>query len=202
MCEVIEQGIQGLVREHRRRDRQDTFGQDMITFFTIIFVVCCLILCVLILLQSSKGGLGAGLGGGGSQSTQVFGGQGAGGFLARGTILFSSAFMILSLVLAHLSSAPQSIMGELDDTETVSSEEDEVIEEGTLDLDPGATGAVEEAPEVVPVGAPTITPPAAEEAPAEEEVAPADGAPAQDAEPEAAPAADGEGAAQGDAPSN
>lgn len=108
----------------------------MITVFTILFVVCCLVLCVLILLQSSKGGLGAGLGGGGSQSTQVFGGQGAGGFLSRWTIIFSVAFMTLSLVLAHLSSAPQSILGELDEDEVVSSEEDEIIEEGSLDIDP------------------------------------------------------------------
>lgn len=179
----------------------------MITFFTIIFVVCCLILCVLILLQSSKGGLGAGLGGGGSQSTQVFGGQGAGGFLARGTIIFSSAFMILSLVLAHLSSAPQSIMGELDDTETVSSEEDEVIEEGKLDLDPG-TAAGDEIPEVVPVGTPEVAPAdptPAQDAPGAADSAPADGAPAQqDAVEGDVPATEEvqEAPAQGDAPSN
>lgn len=145
------------------------------TVVTILFVVCCLMLTLLIMLQSSKGGLGAGLGGG-TQSTQVFGGQGAGSFLSKWTVRLAILFMLLSLGLARLSSAPQSILGTLEDMETTTSEEDEVIEEGTLD--PGAAGAQPVVP--TPVDAPPIEPPAAQEIPAEE-------IPAQDAAPAEAP---------------
>ncbi len=172
----------------------------MITVFTILFVVCCLILCVLILLQSSKGGLGAGLGGGGSQSTQVFGGQGAGGFLSRWTIIFSIAFMTLSLVLAHLSSAPQSILGELDEAEAVTADEDEVIEEGSLDVDPLANQAANTPAKTEPVKleAPVInTPPKTEKAPEVKEVPAAqeNEAPAQEEAPKEGSAEPATGAA-------
>lgn len=150
----------------------------LVTMLTIIFVIVCLVLCVTILLQSSKGGLGAGLGG--AQATQVFGGQGAGGFLVKLTIGAASAFMVLSIGLARLSSQPQSILGELDEGEAVSSDEDEIIEAGTLDTLPAAVDVVIPATTPSLVAPPTlIAPPVLEEeeAPVEEE--PADPAPAQ-----------------------
>ena len=140
----------------------------LMTVCTILFVVVCFALCIVILLQAAKGGgLGAGLGGGGTATTQVFGGRGPGGFLARATVVFAASFMILSLVLAHLSSRPQSVFAELQEEETGGLDEDEIIESGTLDELPdgtnGAGGTPDEVtpPEVIPpVVEPVVTPPA------------------------------------------
>ena len=105
------------------------------TFLTIVFVLICLVLCVVILLQSSKGGgLGAGLGGGGSAATQVFGGQGPGGFLARTTVILAALYMVLSLVLANISSGPQSVIEDDEDEVSQVAEEEAIEDEGTLPI--------------------------------------------------------------------
>ena len=108
----------------------------LMTIFTILFVIVCIALCVVILLQAAKGGgLGAGLGGG-TATTQVFGGRGPGGFLARATVILAGTFMVLSLVLAHLSSQPQTVFSGLEEEETGGLDEDEIIESGSLKVNP------------------------------------------------------------------
>jgi len=151
------------------------------TLLTIIFVIVCLLLCVAILLQSSKGGLGAGLGGGGSQSTQVFGGQGPGGMLIKATAILSGLFMVLSLFLAYFSSQSQSLLGDIEEEEYVTVDEDEVLEEGTLDVNAdgtpiGSAPAPVKAPTPVKAPAPVKTPEPVKEAPAADK--PAGDAPA------------------------
>jgi len=80
----------------------------MFTALLIIYVIICLFLILTVLLQAGKGGgMGIGVGSaGGSQS--VFGGSGAGNFLTRLTGGAATAFILLSLVLAKLSSAQDS----------------------------------------------------------------------------------------------
>jgi preprotein translocase subunit SecG len=76
----------------------------MYTFLSIIYVFVCLFLILVVLLQSGKGGgLGSALGGGASQ--QIFGGAGAGNLLTRLTSGFAFTFMVLSVLLAYLSSS-------------------------------------------------------------------------------------------------
>ena len=109
----------------------------MIAALHIIYVIICLVLSVSILLQASKGGgLGAGLGGGGSAQTQVFGGRGAGGFLAKTTVVTAAIYMSMSLLLSWLSSKPQSELDLSGRTETTAAAGDPVIEEGSLQVNP------------------------------------------------------------------
>ncbi len=138
------------------------------TILTILFVVVCIVLCVSILLQAAKGGgLGAGLGGG-TATTQVFGGRGAGGFLSRVTVVFAVLFMGLSLGLAYLSSQPQSVFSSFEEEELDRLDEDEVIEEGTLEVSPDGT-PIDGADPAVPTDAaaedPAPTPADAESVP-------------------------------------
>jgi preprotein translocase subunit SecG len=112
----------------------------MIAALHIIYVVICLVLSVSILLQASKGGgLGAGLGGGGSAQTQVFGGRGAGGFLAKTTVVTAAIYMSMSLLLSWLSSKPQSELDLTGRSETTAAVGDPVIEEGSLQVNPDGT---------------------------------------------------------------
>ena len=132
----------------------------LMTIFTILFVIVCVALCVVILLQAAKGGgLGAGLGGG-TATTQVFGGRGPGGFLARATVIFAIAFMTLSLVLAHLSSQPQSVFSELEEEETGGLDEDEIIESGNLKVNPDGSPLGSKPGTDAPPAPTTNTPPA------------------------------------------
>lgn len=76
----------------------------MYTFLSIVYVFVCLFLILVVLLQSGKGGgLGSAFGGGASQ--QIFGGAGAGNLLTRLTAAFAFAFMVLSVLLAFLSTS-------------------------------------------------------------------------------------------------
>lgn len=68
-----------------------------------LHVFVCLVLILVVLLQSSKGsGLAGAFGGGGGQT--MFGGQETATFLSRLTTYLAIMFMVLSLLLAFLSS--------------------------------------------------------------------------------------------------
>lgn len=106
----------------------------LLTLLNILFVINCFVLIVAILLQAgSGGGLGAGLSGG-TQTTAVFGGRGPGAILAKITIGCATFFMAASLLLAFLSSKPQSVLDLTGEDQVVGNSEDEVVEEGTLDI--------------------------------------------------------------------
>ncbi len=80
----------------------------MSVLITIIHVVVALFLIVSVLLQSGKGGgVGAAFGG---ASTQVFGGHGAGGFLAKVTSVMAVTFMITSFILSYIGTSNSSVM--------------------------------------------------------------------------------------------
>lgn len=166
------------------------------TILHIIFVINCLVLIGAILLQAGKGGgLGSGFSGG-TSTTAVFGGRGPGALLAKVTISCAGVFMVLSLVLAHISSKPQSALDLEGEDQLVGNSEDDVIEEGTLDiklkaLDPTANDAApstDAKPDAAPkmeLKMPTPTPAPTDAAPTD--AAPTDAAPA--APTDAAPAA-------------
>jgi len=68
-----------------------------------VYIFICLLLIVVVLMQSSKGGGLAGAFGGGGDS-QVFGGQETASFLTRATTYLAIGFMVLSLLLALMTS--------------------------------------------------------------------------------------------------
>ncbi|MFQ5510534.1 MAG: preprotein translocase subunit SecG [Candidatus Krumholzibacteriia bacterium] len=68
-----------------------------------IHVVVCVVLIVVVLMQSSKGGGLAGAFGGGGDQT-VFGGHETATFLSKATTYLAVTFMVLSLLLAFLTS--------------------------------------------------------------------------------------------------
>ncbi|MDA0690614.1 MAG: preprotein translocase subunit SecG [Nitrospinae bacterium] len=79
----------------------------MQTVITVFHVIGALILIVAILLQAGKGAaMGAGLGGGSSQT--MFGSGGAGNFLTKLTTGVAILFMVTSLTLAILSTKKDS----------------------------------------------------------------------------------------------
>ena len=74
------------------------------TIVSIIYVLVCAFLVLVVLLQQGKGGgMGSAFGGGGSQT--VFGGAGAGNFLTRLTAIAATTFMVLSALLAYMSTS-------------------------------------------------------------------------------------------------
>ena len=79
-------------------------SRKMAAFLSVIHVLIALFLIISIMLQSSKGGGLAGMfgGGGGSMGT-VFGGRGAGSFLAKVTMWLGITFAITSLSIALFS---------------------------------------------------------------------------------------------------
>ncbi|MEZ4405911.1 MAG: preprotein translocase subunit SecG [Polyangiales bacterium] len=75
----------------------------MQTFLTIIHVFVCFFLVGVVLLQSGRsGGMGV-LSGAATQT--VFGGRGAGGFLAKATAVCATLFMLTSASLAYISTS-------------------------------------------------------------------------------------------------
>jgi preprotein translocase subunit SecG len=75
----------------------------MQTFLTIVHVFVSVLLVTVILLQAGRaGGMGV-LSGAATQV--VFGGRGAGGFLAKATAIFATLFMLTSASLAYSSSS-------------------------------------------------------------------------------------------------
>jgi preprotein translocase subunit SecG len=71
-----------------------------------VYVIVCLFLCLLVLIQSDKGGgISGALGGGLAGASSLLGTQDTKNILTRGTTLFATLFMglsiLISLVLAH-----------------------------------------------------------------------------------------------------
>ena len=75
----------------------------MFAFFVAIHVLVCVALILIVLLQAGRGG---GLAGAfGAQTAQtLFGGRGAATFLSKATQWLAAAFMLMSILLAVLSS--------------------------------------------------------------------------------------------------
>ena len=81
----------------------------METLTTIVHIVASIFLIFMVLLQSGKGGgMGAAFGGG--ASSQIFGGRGAGDFLAKLTTACAVIFMLTSLTLSVFSSQHTSVI--------------------------------------------------------------------------------------------
>ncbi|MGE0789332.1 MAG: preprotein translocase subunit SecG [Sandaracinaceae bacterium] len=75
------------------------------TLVSILYVLVCAFLILVVLLQQGKGGgIGSALGGAGGSNT-VFGAAGAGNFLTRLTAVAATSFMVLSAVLAYMSTS-------------------------------------------------------------------------------------------------
>lgn len=75
----------------------------MFAFFVVVHILVCIALIFVVLLQSGRGGGLAGVFGGG-QSQTFFGGRGAATFLSKATAWLAVSFMLLSILLAVLSS--------------------------------------------------------------------------------------------------
>ncbi|HZL84168.1 MAG TPA: preprotein translocase subunit SecG [Candidatus Krumholzibacteria bacterium] len=75
----------------------------MFAFFVVIHILICIALVFVVLLQSGRGGGMAGVFGGGAAQT-LFGGRGAATFLSKATAWLAVAFMVMSILLAVLSS--------------------------------------------------------------------------------------------------
>jgi preprotein translocase subunit SecG len=78
----------------------------LFTFFVVIHVLICVALVLIVLLQAGRGG---GLAGAfGAQTAQtLFGGRGAATFLTKATAWLAGGFMLMSILLAVLSSRSQ-----------------------------------------------------------------------------------------------
>ena len=76
----------------------------MFAFFVVIHVLICIALVLTVLLQSGKGGGLAGAFGAGGTAQTLFGGRGAATFLSKATSWLAVAFMVMSILLAVLSS--------------------------------------------------------------------------------------------------
>jgi preprotein translocase subunit SecG len=79
----------------------------MFGFFLTLLVLDGIFLSVIILLQAGKGGGLAAMGGGVTATEGVLGGRQATTFLVRASWAAGAAFMVLSLILAILSSRAQ-----------------------------------------------------------------------------------------------
>src|SRR5215831_6244337 len=77
----------------------------MITLLTVFHVIVCVFLILVVLLQQGKGADWAGAFGGGGTQT-AFGARGAGTILSKATTAAAIIFMVTSLVLTILISAP------------------------------------------------------------------------------------------------
>lgn len=76
----------------------------MFTAFVVIHVIICILLILVVLMQSSKGDGLAGSAFGGGLGGAVFGGRGTANLLSRATAILATAFMVMCLVLAFMSS--------------------------------------------------------------------------------------------------
>lgn len=145
----------------------------MTTLLTIVHVFVCFFLVGVVLLQSGRaGGMGV-LSGAATQT--VFGGRGAGGFLAKATAVCATLFMLTSASLAYTSSSGRDALAR------------QAGNTPPPAADAGATATRDAAAEAATPAAPAPATPAADAAAAPSEpVAPA--APAAPTAP-AAPAA-------------
>lgn len=72
----------------------------MLTLVTFVHIITAVfIICVVLLQGGSSGGLGAGFGGGSSDSQSLFGASGPTSLLGKLTYLFAAMFMITSIAL-------------------------------------------------------------------------------------------------------
>jgi preprotein translocase subunit SecG len=77
----------------------------MFTFILVVHILVCSGLCIIVLLQVGKGaGLSSVFGAKGGADETLFGGKGAGGFLAKVTTAIAIIFMVTSLTLALITS--------------------------------------------------------------------------------------------------
>jgi preprotein translocase subunit SecG len=72
-------------------------------FFVVIHIIVCIALILTVLLQAGKGGGLAGAFGGGATAQTFFGGRGAATFLSKATSWLAVAFMLMSILLAVMS---------------------------------------------------------------------------------------------------
>ena len=87
--------------------------QSLETLLTIFHIFVAIVLILLVLVQSGKGGgVGAAFGG---ASSQIFGGRGAGSFIAKVTTGAAILFMTTSLVLSVFSSQHRSVVQQKED---------------------------------------------------------------------------------------
>ena len=80
----------------------------MITFLTVIHIVTCIVLVLIILVQSGKGAEISASFGGSSQT--VFGTSGGANFLTKVTTGAAAVFMLTSVLLTMLNTAPTGLM--------------------------------------------------------------------------------------------
>lgn len=83
----------------------------MYLFVAVVYCIVCAFLIFVVLLQQGRGG-GMGSAFGGSSQT-VFGGAGAGNVLTRITSVCAALFMVLSALLAYMSSSSDSTLEEV-----------------------------------------------------------------------------------------
>lgn len=82
----------------------------MIEAVYTLYILNCLFLILTVLLQAGRGGgLAIGGGGGGGGGGQVFGAGGQTPFIQKVTFASAAGFMVLSMLLAYLSSTPASV---------------------------------------------------------------------------------------------
>jgi preprotein translocase subunit SecG len=82
-------------------------------FFVVIHVLICIALVLIVLLQAGRGGgLSGAFGGAGGTAQTLFGGRGAATFLTKTTQWLAAGFMVMSILLAVLSSRAQTTGGE------------------------------------------------------------------------------------------
>jgi preprotein translocase subunit SecG len=147
-------------------------------FVISLHVLICLSIIGVVLLQQGKGAdIGAAFGAGASNT--VFGGRGAGSFLAKLTTGFAIAFMVTSLGLAYVA-VPRSIES------VVGGASELEAPEAAEPVAPEPTRPIEDSTGEAPSGFEAIESPVAptEGAPAKAEGAPAESDPAQETAPD------------------
>jgi len=131
----------------------------MYIFLSIVYVLVCVFLIFVVLLQQGRGGGMGGAFGGSSQT--VFGGSGAGNVLTRATTASAALFMILSAVLAWMSSSRDSnledVLREVEESNRsalLEAAEDSSTDDGATDDGAAGEGAGEPAPSDEPTAVP------------------------------------------------
>ncbi len=120
----------------------------METLLTIIHIIVSVFLILVVLLQAGRGGgMGAAFGG---ATQQIFGGRGAGGFLAKVTTVCAIVFFLTSLTLSMMSSRDRSALENRLGPKTEATKKDEAPAPGEATAAPAAEGAAAQ-----PVAQPT-----------------------------------------------
>jgi preprotein translocase subunit SecG len=108
----------------------------LFTALVVIHVIICILLILVVLMQSSKGDGLAGAAFGGGLGGAVFGGRGTANILSRATAILATAFMVMCLVLAFMSSqtarqagASSTTPGESSITRQAQAERDQMMQQ-------------------------------------------------------------------------